>query len=150
MSRYIIADKSGYYRHLSRARRSEEGYRAYVEWMLRGVEVTALETIRIIERLRDLMRTYKRDIRALGGKIYSQDLLNLLFRYPYTTTELIMDGLDVSRPTATKYLKRLAEAGLLDSRQHGRRVIYLNEPLFDLMSRRVEYPQVETVESVSI
>lgn len=68
-------------------------------------------------------------------KLYSQDLLNNLFRHPYTKIEFIERDLGVSRPTATKYLATLEKSGLLRKTKLGRTNFYINEPLFNLLSR---------------
>ena len=86
----------------------------------------------MIEAMRDLMAEYKRRIRSDHTKIYSQDLLNNLFRHPYTRIEYVQSDLSVSRPTATKYLDELAEGGLLSKRRIGRNNCYINQRLVAL------------------
>ena len=86
----------------------------------------------MIEAMRDLMAEYKRRIRSDHGKIYSQDLLNNLFRHPYTRIEYVQTELNVSRPTATKYLDELAEGGLLNKHRIGRNNYYINQRLVAL------------------
>jgi Fic family protein len=72
--------------------------------MLTGVEVTAQDTIRIIDSIRDLMKEYKTTIRDKRSKLYSQDLLNDLFRHPYIKIEFLERDLSVTRQTVAKYL----------------------------------------------
>ena len=57
--------------------------------------------------------------------LYSQDLLNNLFRHPYTRIEFVQQELNVSRPTATKYLDELAKSGLLLKHRAGRNNYYI-------------------------
>ena len=71
----------------------------------------------------------KHDFRERLPKIYSQDLLNNLFRYPYTKIEFIERELSVSRPTASKYLEQMTAAGLVRKQKLGRTNFYINEPL---------------------
>lgn len=82
----------------------------------------------------DLMQKTKYDLRDRLPKLYSQDLLNNLFRYPYTKIEFIERELGVSRPTATKYLEQLTSAGLVRKQKMGRSNFYINEPLYALLS----------------
>ena len=82
---------------------------------------------------RDLMQATKQRLRRDLPKIYSQELLNNLFRHPYTKIEFIERDLGVSRPTATKYLGALEAAGLVRKTKLGRTNFYINEPLFDLL-----------------
>ncbi len=82
-------------------------------YMLRGVEETAIETLRLVEGICTLMADIKKRLREEHPKLYSQDLLNNLLWHPYTRIEFIQQELNVSRPTATKYFDELAESGLL-------------------------------------
>lgn len=67
--------------------------------------------------------------------LYSQDLLNNLFRYPYTKIEFIERELGVSRVTASKYLEQLTSSGFLRKQRLGKTNFYINEPLFALLSQ---------------
>ena len=66
--------------------------------------------------------------------LFSQDLLNNLFRYPYTKIEFIERELGVSRPTATKYLEQLSSVGLVRKQRMGKTNFYINERLYALLS----------------
>ncbi len=81
------------------------------------------------------MLDYKHCIRAELPKIYSQDLLNNLFRHPYTKIEYLQNDLSISRLTATKYLNQLTEHGFLRKGKAGRHNYYINLPLMDLFAR---------------
>ena len=78
------------------------------------------------------MTKFKQGLRKDLPKLYSQDLLNNLFRHPYTKIEFVEDELRVSRKTASQYLKQLVENGYLKLLKIGRSNFYLNEPLFNL------------------
>jgi len=81
------------------------------------------------------MMTYKNKLRD-NYKFYSQDLLNNLFKHPYTKIEFIVNDLNVSRLTAANYLNKLAEDGLLKKSKLGTGNYYINEPLVELLTRR--------------
>ena len=81
-----------------------------------------------------MLRT-KHDLRKRLPKLYSQDLLNNLFRHPYTKIEYIERDLAVSRITAAKYLDRLGQAGFVRKQKIGNSNYYINEPLFALLTR---------------
>ncbi|WP_430983536.1 Fic family protein, partial [Escherichia coli] len=98
LSRFITSRKGDYYRLLQSVRETGE-WEPWLLYMLRGVAETAKETLVLIEAMRELMAEYKRRIRADHAKIYSQDLLNNLFRHPYTRIEYVQTELGVSRPT---------------------------------------------------
>jgi len=94
--------------------------------------MTAKQTIHTVERINTLMMTYKHRLRAVLPKIYSQDLLNLLFCHPYTKIDAVKKELQVSRLTATRYLNLLTEHDFLRKHKVGRYNYYANVPLFDL------------------
>lgn len=132
LSRYIIRKKAEYYRLLQSVRETEQ-WEAWVFYMLDAVEQTSQETIALVEGIKNLMMDYKHRIRGEHSKIYSQDLINNLFRHPYTKIEFIMNELNVSRLTATKYLDALAENGFLVKEKIWRTNYYVNMPLFMLL-----------------
>ena len=134
LSRYIVRHKADYYQGLQ-AVREIEAWEAWVLYMLRAVEETSRETLVKVRGIRDLMQETKQRLRSDLPKLYSQDLLNNLFRHPYTKTEFIERDLGVSRPTATKYLGALEKNGLLRKSKLGRTNFFINEPLFKLLSR---------------
>jgi len=59
-----------------------------------------------------------------------------LFEHPYTKIEFIVNDLNVSRITAANYLNKLAEDGLVRKEKLGTGTYYINEQLFELLSRR--------------
>jgi hypothetical protein len=103
--------------------------------MLDGIEKTASETIVLVNNIKTLMQEYKLLIRSKYVKMYSQDLLNNLFKYPYTKIEFIQSDLHVSRNTAIRYLEELVKAGILIKHKIGRDNFYENKALFKLLSK---------------
>ena len=79
------------------------------------------------------MQEYKQRIRSGYPKLYSQDLLNNLFKYPYTKIEYMQTDLEISRNTAIRYLDTLVKEGLVVKHKLSRDNYYLNAPLFDLL-----------------
>lgn len=75
---------------------------------------------------------YKHRIRAELPKIYSQDLLNNIFRHPYTKIESVQTDLHVSRLTAVKYLELLTEKGFIEKHKIARYNYYVNRPLMNI------------------
>ncbi len=131
LSRAINRTKPDYYRLLQTVR--EQG--AWEEWViyiLRAVTETAKSTLKLVSGIRDLMAEHKRRMRDNLPKIYSQDLLNNLFRHPYTRIDYVAKDLEVGRQTARKYLKQLAGSGLVDEVKTGQNNYYINKELVDL------------------
>ena len=132
LSRYINQNKSEYYRLLQTVRDQQE-WEAWVLYILEGIEQTSRQTTRLIQGMRDLMQNYKHKMREELPKIYSQDLLNNLFRHPYTKIDFVMKELQVTRITAMKYLEELVRIGLLSKHKKWKENYYMNDALFDLL-----------------
>lgn len=134
LSNYIIQNKTDYYRLLQELR-DNENWEEWLLFMIHGIEKTSRETIELIIHIRELMMEYKHKLRD-NYKFYSQDLLNNLFKHPYTKIEFIVNDLNVSRITAANYLNKLAEDGILKKERIGTGNYYVNEKLFDLLTNR--------------
>jgi Fic family protein len=132
LSRYINQNKGDYYRLLQKVR-TENAWEEWVLYILEGVEQTSMQTITIIEGIKTLMLKSKKKIRE-NTKFYSQDLINNLFKHPYTKIEFVMNDLDVSRLTATKYLDELTQLSIVEKIKVGRDNYYINIDLLDLLS----------------
>ena len=102
--------------------------------MLEGIEQTSRQTIVLIQSIRDLMQQYKIKLRGELPKIYSQDLLNIIFSHPYSKIEFVVQGLEVTRITATRYLDEMTRIGLMSKQKLGRDNYYINIALFNLLS----------------
>lgn len=135
LSRYIVREKSAYLAHF-RAEQVDDNWEAWLKFMLRGVELTSTETIETIHKLRDLMADYQERIKTQLPKIYSLDLLNTLFKHPYTKIDFIIRDVGVQRAAAARYLDTLASEGFLDKQKLWRSSYYINQPLFELLQGR--------------
>ena len=134
LSSYIIRNKPNYYALLQKVRETND-WEDWILFMVKGVEETSRETIQLILKIKDLMLRTKHQIRD-NYKFYSQDLLNNLFKHPYTKIEFLMRDLEVSRITAANYLNKLAKDHVLEKRKIGTGNYYINHSLFELLSRR--------------
>lgn len=133
LSRYINQNKNEYYR-LLQAVRDQQAWEAWVLYILEGIEQTSRQTTRLIQRVRDLMQHHKHKMRSELPKIYSQDLLNIIFHHPYTKIAFLEKELNTTRITATRYLDELTRIGLMDKIKIGRDIFYINIQLFKLLS----------------
>ena len=120
LSRHITRTKAEYYRRLQ-AVRTDGAWEEWVLYMLQAVAVTAHVTLRLVEGIRQQMADVKRRMRIEMPRLYSQDLLNNLFRHPYTRTAFVQDDLSVNRVTAAKYLDQLAQHGFVMKVRAGRK-----------------------------
>ncbi len=133
LSKFIIKNRPKYY-ELLQSTRDSGNWEPWVLYMLEAVESVSIETVNKIKAIKALMLETKRRIRKEEPRIYSQDLINNLFRHPYTKIDLLQHDLRVSRLTATKYLNTLCEMELLDKQKYGRTNYYMNRQLFILLS----------------
>jgi Fic family protein len=134
LSRYITSTKSQYYQLLQSTRETH----LWLDWciyMLRGIALTAQSEIQLVKNLRTLIQATKDRLRIEVPKIYSQELLNNLFRHPYTRIEFLERDLNVSRITAGKHLRTLASKGIVEMKKVGRQHFYINRPLFNLLTQ---------------
>ena len=132
LSRYIIEHKNDYYRLLQTVR-DKDNWEDWVLFMLNGVIETAQQTSILIENISKLMLDYKHRIRDEHSKIYSQDLINAIFKHPYTRIEFYADEMNIHRTTASTHLDKLAEGGFLKKMNIGRNNYYINHKLYDCL-----------------
>ena len=122
LSRHINQHKDEYYRLLQSVR--EDGdWEAWVLYMLEAVEKTSRTTLALVEGIRKQMADVKQRMRTHLPKLYSQDLLNNLFRHPYTRIQFVRDDLGVTRQTAADYLEQVTIQGSVRCRRANENLI---------------------------
>lgn len=130
LSRYIIANKAGYYAGL-RAVTEQHDWENWILYMLRAVESTAQQTFDQVTRIRALMEHVRERVQKEAPGIYSKDLIEVIFRHPYTKIQFLVDAGIAKRQTASNYLQTLAGlGGILRPDKHGREMYYINDALF--------------------
>ena len=133
LSRYIISHKGDYYRNLQ-AVRERGDWESFILFMLDAVIATAQMTADTVTKIAEAQRNTKLAIRS-GFSFYSRDLVETLFLYPYTRIQHLQEQLGISRQTASGYLNKLAQAGILDKMQLGRNQYFINRALFEILSK---------------
>ena len=156
LSRYITHNKGEYYRLIQAIRDKNEDnaaeWEAWILFMLKGIEETAIETTRLVKGISKLMAEFKAILRPKFGKQYRHELLNNLLVHPYTKVEVLEKEMMVSRITANRYLNALVKTGLIERIKIGRSYYYINLPLMNLfMSVSDSNPtgSIAPIESVS-
>ena len=132
LSRYINQYKPDYYRLLQDVRETKN-WEGWLLFMLEGVAQTAAQTTTLVVGIKALMQDVKQHLRAELPNIYSQDLVNNLFRHPYTKIDFVADELQVTRKTASKRLEGLVALGILTKLKMGKDNYYLNHRLYALL-----------------
>lgn len=105
--------------------------------MLDAVEQTSLETIELINNISELMIKTQDKISSELPKLYSKDLVEILFMHPYTKIEFLVDRLHITRKTASKYLSELENNGILKNIQIKNSKYFINVELFDLLRKGI-------------
>ena len=134
LSSYIIKHKADYYRLLQEVR-TKGSWEEWIIYMLEGIEQTATKQVQLINDIKELMDNTKEKLKAELPKIYSKDLLEVLFIHPYTKIDMLVDNLDLHRDTASKHLKAMEKIGILNSVQIKNTRFYVNVKLFELLQK---------------
>lgn len=132
LSHYIIRNKADYYAGLRRVT-EQNAWEEWILYMLEAIAATARQTRDKIIRIRDLMNAAQEEARTKAPKIYSKDLIELIFEQPYCKIRFLEQRALAKRQTASVYLKTLEEIGLLQSLKVGREVYFMNMPLLAIL-----------------
>jgi Fic family protein len=134
LSKYIIRTKQEYYRLLQEIR-TTNCWEEWIVYMLIGVEETSNNTIELINNIHDVMQKTKANFQTELPKIYSRDLLDILFLHPYTKIDFLTERLNISRQTASKYLSSIHKIGILERKKIKNSIFYINTDLFNLLKK---------------
>lgn len=132
LSSYIIQNKTAYY-HLLQEATTDGNWEDWILFILTGIEETATKTLNLVKFINNEVEIMSDEIKQKLPKIYSKELIDLLFFEFYTKTVYIQEGLSVSRKTAVNYLTALEKEGFLISEKIGKERIYQNKRLYDLI-----------------
>lgn len=137
LSRFVIRSKPEYYRLLLAVTRDSQ-WEPWILYILQGVRETARWTLEKIAAMRRLLEETVAQVRAERPKIYSRELVDTLFEQPYCRIANVVEAGIAQRQAASRYLKALAEIGILEERTYGREKLFLNTRLLDLLTRDSE------------
>ena len=134
LSRYIIRNKSDYYRLLLDVT-SNDVWEEWILYIVRGVEETALWTTGKIAAIRTLQEHTSEFVRNGLPKIYSRELVDLIFEQPYCRIANLVEKNVAKRQTASEYLKALCDIGVLAEQSAGREKLFIHPKLLNLLTR---------------
>lgn len=135
LSEYIIKNKVEYYRCLRDVTEKNE-WEAYILYMLDMIEETSNKGLKRLNRITTAMEKTAIEIKNKLPKIYSKDLIDVLFRLPYTKRQhLINEGIG-NLKTVGNYLKVLEDNGFLKSEKVGKEKLYLNPKLLEILENK--------------
>jgi Fic family protein len=134
LSRYIIQNKADYYHLLLQVTR-EKDWESWLLYIIKGVEETAEWTTAKIAAIRALSEHTAEYVRAKLPKIYSHELVNLIFELPYCRISSLTEANIAKRQTASQYLKQLAEIGVLNEVAVSKEKLFIHPKLMQLLTR---------------
>tara|TARA_R100000027_G_scaffold67584_1_gene67004 strand:- start:828 stop:1949 length:1122 start_codon:yes stop_codon:yes gene_type:complete len=134
LSRYILQNKSDYYRNLL-AVTSNNAWEDWIGYMLEGITQTATWTLEKITAARDLFAHTRDTLRQQLPKIYSHELLELIFEQPYCRIQNLVERDIAKRQTASVYLKQLCDIGVLEEQRAGKEKLFVHPKLIQLMTQ---------------
>lgn len=132
MSEYIINHKADYYKNIRQVT-EKANWENYIIYMLDMVEVTSLNVITKLEQILKLMDELKQKIKSENPKLYSKELLEIIFKLPYTKRKNLIDAKLGSPKTVGNYLIQLEKMNILKSKKIGKEKIYINHQLMYIL-----------------
>jgi Fic family protein len=133
LSRFIISNKAAYYLLLKDVTHNQR-WEPWIRFILEGVEETCAWTTDKIKAIRELMVHTARFVQQSLPKIYSWELVELLFKQPYCRIGNLVDAEIAKRQTASVYLKQLSDLGVLKEIKSGRENIFVHPKYIELLT----------------
>lgn len=134
LSRYIIKNKSEYYRLLLQVTK-EQAWEDWILYILKGVEETAIWTTAKIAAMKALNEYTVEFVRQKLPKVYSHELVSLIFELPYCRISSVVDAGIAKRQSASVYLKHLVEIGVLVEVAVSKEKLFVHPKLMQLLSQ---------------
>jgi Fic family protein len=133
LSRYINNNRQDYYRLLLRVT-SHGDWEAWILYMLRGVNETARWTTAKVAAIRALQDHTAAYVKRALPKIYSHELVELIFELPYCRIGNVIDRGIAKRQTASVYLKQLVSIGVLTEQAVSKEKLFIQPKLMELLT----------------
>lgn len=101
--------------------------------MLNAVAETSVWTMAKIQAIRQLFNDTREHVRTELPKIYSRELVDIVFEQPYCRIGNLTRQNIAKRETASRYLKALVAKGVLSERAYGREKLFVNVRLMNVL-----------------
>ena len=134
LSKYINEHKNDYYGLLMGVTENS-GWEKWILFMLKAVEETSKDTLDKVLTIIELFNDTKEKIQVEAPEIYSFELLDTLFTQAYCRYGFLVEKGIASRNTASKYLNRLVEIGILEKEKVGNEFIFKNTGLYEILKK---------------
>jgi Fic family protein len=135
LSEYIIQNKSEYYKRL-RLVTEKEDWGSWIIYMLDMIESTAQKGLIRLKEIMELMHKMSEEIRDELPKVYTKDLVEIIFKLPYTKRQNLIDAKLGTSKTVGNYLMALEDKGFLKSVKVGKEKLYLNHRLMKILEKK--------------
>ncbi len=135
LSEYIIQNKAEYYNKL-RGVTERNDWESLVLYMLDMLETTAIKGLSRLNKIIELMEISTLKIKETLPKVYSKDLIEILFKLPYTKRQFLIEAGLGTLKTVGNYLISLEEIGFLKSYKVGKEKLYLNHQLMKILENK--------------
>lgn len=133
LSRYILQHRADYYRLLTGVTRDQQ-WQEWIIYMLRAVAETAQWTTGKIAAIRTLTEHTTNFVREQLPSIYSHELVDVIFQQPYCRIQNLVEANIAQRQTASTYLKKLVEIGVLKDVARGKEKLFVHPKLMQLLT----------------
>ncbi|RZJ49116.1 MAG: Fic family protein [Flavobacterium sp.] len=135
LSEYIIKNKAAYYTCLRNVTEKND-WENYIMYMLDMIEQTSVNGLEQLKKITSVMEITATEIKKRLPKIYSKDLVEILFRLPYTKRQHLIEENIGNLKTVGNYLIALEENGFLKSVKVGKEKLYLNQQLLAILENK--------------
>jgi Fic family protein len=133
LSRAIIRTKADYYRLLL-AVTTDGRWEEWVLYLLGAVAETATWTTAKIKAIQRLQVQATEYVRVHASKIYSRELVEIIFTQPYCRIQNVVESGVAKRQTASVYLKSLESIGVLKEVKVGREKLFIHPAFVQLLT----------------
>lgn len=134
ISKHILEFKAEYYRLLTEV--TEKGdWEGWILFILEAVYRTSLFTLGKVNAIYNLFNHVTSIVKEKAEDLYSRELIEILFSQPYCKIKMLVERDIASRNTASKYLNRLSDIGILEPIQEGNEILFLNRELYKILAQ---------------
>jgi Fic family protein len=144
LSRYLIENKEDYYAKLLGVT-THQSWEKWILYVLRGVEETAIWTREKIAAIRELLEHTNEYVRLAAPEVHSRQLIDVIFTQPYCRIANLVEADIAKRQTASVYLKKLAEIGVLQEMKVGRDKLFIHPKLIAVITRSNQFSRYHWV-----
>jgi Fic family protein len=135
LSQYINRNRVDYYNTL-RGVTERSDWETYILYMLDMVEQTAIMGMNRLSAISDAMQSMVVELKRDLPKVYSKELVDLLFKLPYTKRQHLVEAKIGNLKTVGQYLMELERHGLLSAEKVGKEKLYVNRTLINILEKR--------------